>query len=174
MLAAARVAASQDRKSLAAAYLLQSELALLRKENRLGLKAAMRSRDLSRKTQTKKGEARQVLPSLPLPATSTVLPVCPLDPREREREREREGERERGKKEGERLFCACVALAFRPLPCCSSALPTVPEASSSEATLLLSSATLLCSFLGFLLCVSRCRSDRRVAANLQLRGRPRR
>ena len=47
----------QDRKSLAAAYLLQSELALLKKENRLGLKAAMRSRDLSRKTGTKKGEA---------------------------------------------------------------------------------------------------------------------
>ena len=105
MLAAARVAASQDRKSLAAAYLLQSELALLRKENRLGLKAAMRSRDLSRKTQTKKGEARQVLPSLPLPATSTVLPVCPLDPREREREREREGEREeRGR---EVVLCVC-------------------------------------------------------------------
>eukprot|EP00439_Symbiodinium_sp_Y106_P067899 s3700_g11.t1 len=51
----------KDRKSLAAAYLLQSELALLRKENRLGLKAAMRSRDLSRKTQTKKGEASALL-----------------------------------------------------------------------------------------------------------------
>ena len=50
----------QDRKSLAAAYLLQSELALLKKENRLGLKAAMRSRDLSRKTGTKKGEAGRV------------------------------------------------------------------------------------------------------------------
>ena len=30
-----------------------------------------------------------------------------------------------------------LCLAFRPLPCCSSARPTVPEASSSEATLLL-------------------------------------
>eukprot|EP00913_Durusdinium_trenchii_P032881 g30781.t1 len=52
---------SEDRKSLAACYLLQSELALLKKENRLGLKAAMKSRDLSRKTGTKKGEASALL-----------------------------------------------------------------------------------------------------------------
>ncbi|CAK9058398.1 unnamed protein product [Durusdinium trenchii] len=51
----------KDRKSLAACYLLQSELALLKKENRLGLKAAMKSRDLSRKTGTKKGEASALL-----------------------------------------------------------------------------------------------------------------
>jgi len=51
----------KDRKALAAAYLLQSELALLKRENRLGLKAAMKSRDLSRKTGTKKGEASALL-----------------------------------------------------------------------------------------------------------------
>lgn len=51
----------KDRKSLAAAYLLSSELALLKRENRLGLKAAMKSRDLSRKTGTKKGEASALL-----------------------------------------------------------------------------------------------------------------
>jgi len=59
---AIRLAEEQkDRKSLAAAYLLQSELALMKKENRLGLKAAMKSRDLSRKSGTKKGEASALL-----------------------------------------------------------------------------------------------------------------
>ena len=39
-------------------YFVEHPCCKPRRENRLGLKAAMKSRDLSRKTGTKKGEAR--------------------------------------------------------------------------------------------------------------------
>eukprot|EP00930_Biecheleria_cincta_P069315 TRINITY_DN5706_c0_g1_i1.p1 TRINITY_DN5706_c0_g1~~TRINITY_DN5706_c0_g1_i1.p1 ORF type:complete len:1047 (+),score=293.11 TRINITY_DN5706_c0_g1_i1:111-3251(+) len=51
----------KDKKALSSAWLLQSELSLMMAENRMGLKAAMKARDLARKSGSKKGEASALL-----------------------------------------------------------------------------------------------------------------